>query len=591
MSAADTAGGRSRRERRRRNERAAVFAGGLAILAAGGALALWSLSQDETESAWVAHTHRVLETLSRIRVLAGETENGRRGYVLTGDPGERARYATMGPALDPALADLGRLTADNPEQRRDLRLLAARVDEWRAVLAASVAEFDRAGYSQGAQAGFTDRSRIAGGAVREVLSRMEARENALLEVRGRARRASVARTRLVVLFGFGSGLLLVAAAGLSASRDFGARIAAERRLREREELFRLLVESVDEYAIFLLDPDGRVATWTESARRLKGYTAEEAIGLAHSAFYPAEVAAAGRPAELLRIALAHGRAEDEGWRVRKDGSRFWADVVVTPMRSGGRLLGYAKVTRDMTERREATRKIEELNEGLRRRAAQLAATNAELESFAYSVSHDLRAPLRAIDGFSQALLEDAGDGLTEAAKRDLDRIRAAARRMGELIDALLALSRVTRQPLQRGTVDLSAIAVAFAEDLRRSEPARSAVFRIAPDLTAEGDERLLRVVLQNLVANAWKFTAGRTDAEITVGRDSDGAFFVRDNGAGFDMAYAAQLFLPFHRLHGAAEFPGTGIGLATAARIVRRHGGTIRAEGRPGEGAAFYFTL
>ena len=592
MSAVETAAaGPSRSERRRKRARAAVFAGGLALLAGCGALALWSLARGEAEAEWVTHTRRVLDRLSRTRVLLGEAEDDRRGYVLTGDPGERAQYAASGAAIDRDVAELGRLTADNPDQQRNVRLLSARIGEWKTVLAASVADFDRAGFSGHSQAAITDRSRIAGAAVRDVLTRMESQEDVLLEIRRRTRQASVVRTRLLVGGGFGFGVLLIAAAGASAARDFSARLGAERQLREKDVLFRLLVESVEDYAIFLLDPEGRVATWTESARHLKGYTAPEAIGLPHSAFYPPEVARSGRPDELLRTALQEGRGEDEGWRVRKDGSRFWADVVVTPIRSAGRLVGFAKVTRDTTERREAARQIEALNEDLHRRAAELATSNEELESFAYSVSHDLRAPLRAIDGFSQAILEDASAHLPGPARRDLDRIRAAARRMGELIDALLALSRVTRQPILRDSVDLSGIAAGLADELRRSDPARTVVFRIAPDIRADGDERLLRALLQNLLGNAWKFTAGRPDAEIAFDRDGEGAYVVRDNGAGFDMAYAGQLFVPFQRLHGAAEFPGTGIGLATAARIVRRHGGNIRAEGKPGEGAAFYFTL
>jgi len=574
-----------------RRARRLLFGTGVALLAVVGGLSLSSLDRAAEDAALVSHTREVLGRITRIRLLLDAAENGRLGYVLTNDRSERDRYERSRSGIVPVVGEVARLTTDNPDQQRDLRILPKRIAEWSAALEASIADFERNGFQGASQAAFTDRVRAGESAMRDVLDRMEGRENALLDERRRGERESADRTRVAILSAFGFGILLLAAAALSAARDFAARLDAERALREREEIFRLLVQGVEEYAIFLLDPSGRVVTWTEGARRLKGYTAEEAVGLPHAAFYPPEAVEEGRPAALLETALREGRAEDEGWRVRKDGSGFWADVVITPIRADGRLLGFAKVTRDMTEKREAARRIEELNEDLRRRAAELAAANEELESFSYSVSHDLRAPLRSIDGFGQALLEDAGPALSDAARRDLDRIRAAARRMGELIDALLDLSRVGRRPLRRETVDLSSLASAIADELRRTEPGRRVEFEIAENVRGEGDETLLRLVLQNLIANAWKFTAGREPARIAFGIGEDGAYYVRDNGAGFDMAYAGHLFAPFHRLHGAAEFPGTGIGLATVDRIVRRHAGRVWADGEVGKGATFHFTL
>jgi signal transduction histidine kinase len=228
------------------------------------------------------------------------------------------------------------------------------------------------------------------------------------------------------------------------------------------------------------------------------------------------------------------------------------------------------------------------------RTAQLESTNKELEAFSYSVSHDLRAPLRAIDGFSQILQEDF-DGRLDAAGRDsLQRVRAAAQHMAQLIDDLLKLSRVTRAELSLEEVDLSALAQEVAGELQRQSPKRTARFDIAPGLKARVDPRLLRVVLENLLDNAWKFTSGRDTAHIrfgTIPREDGLAYFVGDNGAGFDMAYAGKLFSAFQRLHDAREFPGTGIGLATVQRVIHKHGGRVWAEGEKGKGAAFYFTL
>jgi len=229
---------------------------------------------------------------------------------------------------------------------------------------------------------------------------------------------------------------------------------------------------------------------------------------------------------------------------------------------------------------------------------ELEAANRELEAFSYSVSHDLRAPLRSIDGFSQILLEDHADELDEEGKDYLGRVRAASQRMGNLIDDLLGLSQVTRSALRREDVDLSQMAREVAAELRRREPGRRAEVEVEEGLVANGDPRLLRVALENLIGNAWKFTGKEEEARIRFGLDKRlsgesgvTVFRVSDNGAGFEMAYAGKLFGAFQRLHGAEEFEGTGIGLATVQRVVRRHGGRVWAEGEVGEGASFFFTL
>jgi signal transduction histidine kinase len=238
-------------------------------------------------------------------------------------------------------------------------------------------------------------------------------------------------------------------------------------------------------------------------------------------------------------------------------------------------------------RREAERAIIRLN-------ADLQAVNKELEAFSHSVSHDLRAPLRAIDGFSQALLEDYAGKLDAEGQGYLQRVRAASQRMAQLIDDLLNLSRVTRAEMHRDDVDLTAMAREVAEELRKTEPGREADLIIAVGLRASGDERLLRVVLVNLLGNAWKFTNKRPRARIEfgmTGQEGKRAYLVRDDGVGFDMAYVGKLFGAFQRLHSADEFPGTGIGLATVQRIIHRHGGRVWAEGAVEQGATFYFTL
>lgn len=244
--------------------------------------------------------------------------------------------------------------------------------------------------------------------------------------------------------------------------------------------------------------------------------------------------------------------------------------------------------------RESNADLVMLNETLLQAKIAAETANRELESFSYSVAHDLRAPLRSIDGFSQALLEDYADALDDEGRKYLEYVRESAQQMAQLIDDLLNLSRVTRSEFHQEATDLSLIARGVAAELRRMEPDRSVDVTVANGLVAEGDERLLKIALENLIGNAWKFTGKRPDARIEFGAaagDGRVVYFIRDNGAGFDMAYADKLFGVFQRLHAAHEFEGTGIGLATVQRIVRRHAGHIWAEGEVDRGATFFFTL
>lgn len=255
-------------------------------------------------------------------------------------------------------------------------------------------------------------------------------------------------------------------------------------------------------------------------------------------------------------------------------------------------------TRVELARRQRDEDIKELNQDLEQRVkdrtAQLEATNRELDAFAYSVSHDLRAPLRAIDGFSEALLDEYEDKLDEEGKTYLRYLQEGSHEMSDLIDGLLQLSRSTRGGIALERVDLSAMATMVAEELRKAEPERRVNVSIAPEIEAVADPRLLRVVMENLLGNAWKYTSRTAEARIELGVEEQGGntvYFVGDNGPGFDMAYADKLFLPFQRLHKTSEFAGIGIGLATVERIIHRHGGRIWAEAAVGEGACFYFTL
>lgn len=276
------------------------------------------------------------------------------------------------------------------------------------------------------------------------------------------------------------------------------------------------------------------------------------------------------------------------------GRRVEAAITAAARRDGRGNSFFDGIVEDVSESRERERRIQRLNDRLRMRTAQLERVNRELEAFSYSVSHDLRAPLRAIDGFSRALLDDHTQQLDDTGRDYLKRVNISAGNMGVLINDLLKLARISRSDPERKAVDLSALAGEVMASLKQADQERSVTFSAQPGLHAYGDPRLLRIVMENLLGNAWKFTGKRTHARIDVGSVKEGAetiYFVRDNGAGFDMDYKDKLFGAFQRLHDASEFPGSGIGLATVERIIHRHGGRIWAESVAGKGSTFYFTL
>lgn len=366
----------------------------------------------------------------------------------------------------------------------------------------------------------------------------------------------------------------------SAIRDVTERKKAEE-LRVR---LAALVDASDD-AIIGKTLDGLVTSWNKGATRIFGYAAAEMIGSPIMRLIPAELEA---EEHQILARLQRGERVDhfDTVRRRKDGRLIDVSVAISPVSDKtGRIVGAAKVAIDITARKST-------EENLARAKETAEAASRELEAFSYSVAHDLRAPLRSIAGFSHAVLEDYGERLDDEGRSYLQRVCAAANRMGHLIDDLLALSRVTRVELRREPVDLTRVADEIAERLRQTEPERDLEFVIAERMTAEADPHLLGIALENLLGNAAKFTRRKPKARIEVGvRPGGRTFFVRDNGAGFDMAHAQRLFGAFQRLHRNTEFEGTGIGLATVQRVINRHGGRIWAEAEVDRGATFYFTL
>ncbi len=351
-------------------------------------------------------------------------------------------------------------------------------------------------------------------------------------------------------------------------------------------------------AVMFADTNRIIVRNNPALHEMFGYSDEELVGQTTEMLYadPADFMKQGQ----LRYSVGaeNDKTSYEVWYKRKDGTVFISETIGAQVKdAGGKDIGFIGIFRDITERKNGEEELKKHRDHLEKlvteRTVELEAANKELESFNYSVSHDLRAPLRGIDGFSQALLEDYNDSLDDQGKDYLKRVRAASQRMGELIDDMLTLSRVTRSEMHHRVVDLSYMAEQIAEELKMNQTEHSVEFIIKKGLFAKGDTGLLRVLLENLFENSWKFSGKQPQACIEFGHiknEKEEIYFVRDNGAGFDMKYASKLFGPFQRLHGN-EFEGTGIGLATVQRIVHRHGGRVWAEGEVGKGATFYFTF
>ena len=377
--------------------------------------------------------------------------------------------------------------------------------------------------------------------------------------------------------------------------DISLRKRSEKRLREVEEMFRMQVEIVKDYAIFTLDSQGIVLNWNAGAERLKGYRAEEIIGRHFSCFFPGEERDSGKPEEELKQAADEGQVTDEGWRIRKDGSRFWAEVIITALHDeSGTVSGFSKVTHDITGRKLKDEEIMRLNSDLKVAIQELEVANGDLEAFNYTVAHDLRQPLNVMSMYCQSIKLLCGDQLQDECTDYLQGTHNSILRMDRLIEALLNFSRLAHVELRREKVNLSVLVHEVAEELKLAEPGRQVEFRIADSVVGTGDANLLRVVLDNLLGNAWKYTGMREKAviefDVTV-IDHVPTYFVRDNGPGFDMTCAKKLFTPFQRLPGAEKSKGFGIGLATVERIILKHGGKVWAESEPDKGATFYFTF
>lgn len=543
----------------------------------------------ETEG-WVEHTYEVLNASELLLSTIQDAQNMQRGYLLTGDEAYLEQYRAIVPAVRSAQEQLRGLTKDNGAQQTRLAKLDTQVDAWQALLNRGITARREKGSEAAAAVVRTGGNPKVMNAIRAVLGAMEAEEHRLLTQRTNDAAEQAARTRWVLAVGTVLLIGLLIFAGVIIEDDV-------RKLRRSERTLRRQADLLDKAQgpIIVWELGGAIEYWNRAAEELYGFSREEAVGRNHNDLLQ-PIHALGMPA--IQELLACGGKWSGELRHVIGGREVVVESRMTLVTEPDGRRTVLKANRDITEEKRAQEEIrkltQELEQRVRDRTAQLEASNHELEAFAYSVSHDLRAPLRGIDGWSLALLEDYGGMLDETARQYLDRVRAETQRMGHLIDDLLKLSRLTRIEMQYESVDLSALVRAIAFRLQEAEPNRNIDFVIQEGLQTFGDPRLLEIVLDNLLSNAVKFTGPRAEARIEFGQTNNGhetAFFLRDNGVGFDMAYSKTLFGAFQRLHKYTEFPGTGIGLATAQRVLRRHGGRIWADARPDEGATFYFTI
>lgn len=385
------------------------------------------------------------------------------------------------------------------------------------------------------------------------------------------------------------------------THDLTGRKESEEALKESEERHRLMIENVKDYAIFMLDHKGRIMSWNAGAHRIKGYTADEIIGKYFSIFYPEEDIISGKPARELKIAIAEGKYEEEGWRLRKDGTRFWANVVITAVfNSKGALIGFSKVTRDLSERKQAEKELRETYDRYRRLANELkiandelSYANGELEQFTSIVSHDLQEPIRTIKSFLQLIDLKIEAQQYDELKTYIGKSIRAANRMRELISNLLQYAQLSKGDLALRPVKVNDLVAQAVQNLRGAIDATGASITLNSEVEyVSGDRILLVQLIQNLLSNALKFCASQPQINILVSEhEGNVRFSITDNGIGIAEADLGKIFEIFRRLDTEGQYPGTGIGLAICKKITDRHNGQIWPESAPGKGTTFHFTI
>jgi PAS domain S-box-containing protein len=536
-----------------------------------------------------SHTHEILEKLESISAEISEVESSARSFVISDKQSHLDPFYTSSEAVPQQINDLKLLLQDDPAELKDLAKIEPTIEKHLTTMKSLVELGDKSLFRGFSQRDLSDEGNTLMEQNRTAFRALEKEQRAHLDEEQALEKTRVERVTLVSLFESTLTGALILTCGLFLLRVMQERAKAE------EKLDRLLGSMPD--ALVIINAEGKIIGSNANTEKLFGYSDRELLGERMALLVPERFRQTQRQYYAGYFSQRGGRLPAttiELCGLHKDGREFPIEVSTKPL-AAEKELAVTSAIRDITERKHVEQQICKLNDELEHRAEQLETANKELEAFSYSVSHDLRSPLQNIDSFSLMLKEDYASRLDSRGLDYVERLRGSCQHMEDIIVALLALSSMMRSELVVEHCDLSALAHAVAADLKRKDPDRLVDWVISEGLTAEGDAQLLRVALENLLGNAWKFTVNRPRARIEFGAlpQSNGArtYFVRDDGAGFDMARGSDLFTPFKRLHSQNEFQGTGIGLATVQRVIHRHRGKIWAEGVVDHGATFCFTL
>jgi PAS domain S-box-containing protein len=575
----------------------------IAILLAVNGFFYWEVQDLVEGDARVAHTHQVVENLNDLLTAVTDAESGLRGFLLSGRAAYLAPFEDASVTADRIIMRLGNLLADNAAQQQRLAKARVLIEQKFNLMKHLITLRRDEGFAPALAVFFQGDGLELMGSLRTDIGAMLAEEHTLLQGRAAYSRSISAAARRTVLIGSGVGSVVIIVAAIFIGRVIGAlrralaratasanEAAGQVALRETADrkLMALLNSARD--AIVVIDREGIIAMVNPKTEEMFGYTSGELLGQKLEILIPRRFAAnhpALRSEYFKSPRLRAMGAGLELYGLRKDGAEFAVEISLSPLPSAEGML-VSSVIRDVTETKRAA-------EELQRSKANLEVVVKELETIPYTISHDLRAPLRAIDGYSRILLDEYAEAVPPAAREYLDKMHGNARHMGALIDDLLEFSRLTRQELRKQPVDPAAIARAALDEVRSDGNGTKPAVGIAELPLCQADPTMLKRVFANLLDNALKYTRKRSDPVIEVGSfpadAGEQGYFVRDNGAGFDMRYAGKLFGIFQRLHRAEEYEGTGVGLAIAQRVVHRHGGRIWAQAETDKGATFYFTL